>query len=53
LGIHRSGQHPEWPYRGTERVEQLFERGGTDDVRNLVLSRDSPLLALQAFEDIK
>ena len=50
----RSGQYPEWPYHGAERIELLFERGGIDAVRNLVLSlRDDPLLALQTFEGIE
>jgi hypothetical protein len=49
----RAGPYPAWPYRGAERIEAIYNCGGTDAVRNLVLLlRDDPLAAMRSFEEI-
>jgi hypothetical protein len=49
----RSGPYPQWPYRGAERVEALFRRGGIDAVRDLIHRlRTTPAAAQQGFDEV-
>jgi hypothetical protein len=48
-----AGSYPDWPYRGAERVEQIFDTGGNlAGVRELIhCFRSDPALAQELFDN--
>lgn len=49
----RAGTYPQWPYRGAEKIETMYQRGGIDSVRGLVCSlRRAPESAQAEFDAI-
>jgi len=49
----RAGTYPQWPYRGAEKIETLYQKKGIDAVRDLIRSlRRDPESAQVAFDAI-
>lgn len=51
LSYIRSGSYPDWPYRGAERVEVLYQARGIEGVRGLIQAlRRDPESAQRSFD---
>ena len=49
----RSGQYPDWPYSGAEKVEEIYKNQGLKGVRVLINQlREDPQLAQETFDGI-
>jgi hypothetical protein len=52
-GYIRAGSYPQWPYHGAEKIETLYQKKGSDAVRDLIHSlRKDPESAQAAFDAI-
>jgi hypothetical protein len=50
-GYIRTGEFPEWPYRGADFIEEVFWRGGLPSVRGWIqYLRDDPVNAQKEFD---
>lgn len=50
----RAGSYPEWPYRGAESIEAMYQQQGIDAIRDLMRSlRRDPETAKAAFDSIR
>jgi hypothetical protein len=48
-----AGEYPEWPYRGAETVERMFQDKGLPGVRGLIAQlRDDPAFAQDHFNTL-
>ena len=49
----QTGQYPEWPYRGAEKVEEIFKNQGLPGVRELIRKlREDPQYAQEYFDEL-
>ena len=49
----QSGEYPDWPYQGAEKVEEIYKQQGIRGVRALIAQlREDPQFAQEAFDGL-
>jgi hypothetical protein len=50
----QAGSYPQWPYRGAEKIEALYQQQGIEAIRSLILSlRRDPEAAQIGFDTVR
>lgn len=51
LSYIQAGLYPDWPYRGAEQIEKLYQQEGLEAIRKLIsILREAPEVAQTQFD---